>query len=165
VAVESDEADAGELAGRALAEVRRSLGELHESAAAGGASAGVAEWFPAETSTGLIERADRALLYGKQERDRGSVIAASELPRDYRPAQQARRRTQSATPKPQNPPATGWPARAGREQTERLRKAHAPAGAGEPARHPPGEHDRADGRSSTRRWRSCDGPSATTRAR
>ena len=122
VAVESDEADAEELAGRALEGVKRSLGELKESDAAGGASAGVAEWFPGETSTGLIERADRALLYGKQERDPGSVIAASDLPRDYRPVQEARRRTRTAATASAAAAPNGWPVRSGREQTDRLRK-------------------------------------------
>ena len=123
VAVESDEADARELSGRALAGVRRSLEDLQESRASGGASAGVAEWFPGEISTALIGRADRALLFGKQERDPGSVISASELPHDYRPVQQVRRRTQTTSP-PETAaaPAGSWPAGSGREQTDRLRK-------------------------------------------
>jgi len=120
VAVESDESEARELASRALAAVGAGLEGLHEGQAAGGASAGIAEWFPAETPTGLIERADRALLYGKQERDPGSVIVASDLPRDYRPAQ--RRRRTEAPPGTAGPAAGGWPTRAGREQTERLRR-------------------------------------------
>ncbi len=120
LAVESDEPEAVELAKRALAGVTRSLAELGEGRSAGGASAGVAEWVPGEVPTGLIERADRALLYGKQEREPGSVVATAELPREFRPVQM-RRREPTVVP----PPATvagSWPAGSGREQTERLRK-------------------------------------------
>ena len=120
LAVESDEAEAMELARRSLECVARSLEEMSEASTAGGASAGVAEWVPGEAATGLIERSDRALLYGKQERKAGSVVATSELPREFRPSALRRRE-----PAPGPPPATAagaWPAGAGREQTERLRK-------------------------------------------
>ena len=118
LAVESDELGATELAGRALTEVARSLQELQEGRTAGGASAGIAEWSPGETPTGLIERADRALMYGKRERESGGVIPASALPGDYRPAPA---RAQGPAPGT-TPPAGGWPARSEREQTERLGK-------------------------------------------
>ncbi len=118
VAVESDEQEARELAARALGDVSRSLEELRAGETAGGASAGIAEWSPGETPTGLIERADRALMYGKRERGSGSLIPVSDLPDEYRPVP-VPRRTQG--PVPSSAPSSGeWPARSGREQTERL---------------------------------------------
>ncbi|MBA2794405.1 MAG: GAF domain-containing protein, partial [Thermoleophilaceae bacterium] len=120
LAVESDEPHAVELSRRSLECVTRSLEELGEARSAGGASAGVAEWAPGESATGLIERSDRALLYGKQEREPGSVVATSELPREFRPSDLSRR---DPAPAPPSAAAAGnWPAGAGREQTERLRK-------------------------------------------
>ncbi len=120
VAVESDEREAGELAARALSGVSVSLEELEEGRTSGGASAGIAEWSPGETSTGLIERADRALMYGKQERGAGSLIATSDLPDEYRPAPP---RSRPHRPLPSSAPSPGgWPARSSREETERLGK-------------------------------------------
>jgi diguanylate cyclase (GGDEF)-like protein/putative nucleotidyltransferase with HDIG domain len=119
VTIDADQEVASEVAGRALAGVRRSLDELSEAPGASGASAGVAEWAPGEGSTSLIERADRALLYGKQEGVRGEVSSVDELPEDYRPGRSQRREqredeTVGATED------ESWPD-AGREQTERLR--------------------------------------------
>jgi diguanylate cyclase (GGDEF)-like protein len=119
LAVESDELEATELAGRAVTGVSRSLEDLQEGRAAGGASAGIAEWSPGEIPTGLIERADRALMYGKREHESGSVIASSTLPGDYRPAPA---RAQGPSHPGSAPSSGGWPARYGRAQTERLRR-------------------------------------------
>ncbi len=128
VTIDADEEEASEVAGRALDGVRRSLEELSAAPGATGASAGVAEWMAGENSTTLIEHADRALLYGKHEGDRGEVSTTTELPEDYRPGRVQRRRQDreeralEPTPEPA-PPADDaiWPDR-GREQTERLRK-------------------------------------------
>ena len=120
VAVESDELEATELAGRALSGVSHSLEELQEGRTAGGASAGIAEWSPGEPPTVLIERADRALMYGKHQRGHGSLIPASDLPDEYRPPP-TRRQVQDPVPSSASP-SGGWPARSGREQTERLGK-------------------------------------------
>ena len=127
VTIDADEEEASEVAGRALDGVRRSLEELSAAPGATGASAGVAEWAPGQSSTSLIERADRALLFGKQEGDRGEVSSTTELPEDYRPGRgrrrQDRREREEQTPAPAPAPedASLWPDR-GREQTERLRK-------------------------------------------
>ena len=83
VTIDADEEEASEVAGRALDGVRRSLDDLSAAPGATGASAGVAEWSPGQTSTQLIEAADRALLFGKQEGERGEVT--TQLPDDYRP--------------------------------------------------------------------------------
>jgi putative nucleotidyltransferase with HDIG domain len=112
------------VAGRALDGVRRSLEDLSAAPGATGASAGVAEWTPGENSTSLIERADRALLFGKQEGDRGEVSSTTELPEDYRPGRFRRREERPTAPQPAPVPGEAtpvWPDQ-GREQTERLRK-------------------------------------------
>jgi diguanylate cyclase (GGDEF)-like protein len=122
VTIEADEAEAGEVAARALEGVRASLSEM--SGAGEGASAGVGEWTPGQSSTELIEEADRALLFAKQEGRRGVVTAASELPEAFRPGRFKRRREEASAARPSAPAAGGeraWP-EAGREQTERLRK-------------------------------------------
>ncbi|MGI8750446.1 MAG: GAF domain-containing protein [Thermoleophilaceae bacterium] len=119
VTIHADEEEASVVAGRALAGVRRSLEELSEAPGASGASAGVAEWTPGESSTSLIDRADRALLYGKQEGERGQVSSVEELPEGYRPGRFRRREERPV--EPQRATADeAWPD-AGREQTERLR--------------------------------------------
>ena len=84
ISVEADEADAAEVAGRALERVNASVGELGMAdAAAGAATAGVAEWDGEEPATALIERADHALLYGKQAGRRGVVQRASQAAPDF----------------------------------------------------------------------------------
>jgi diguanylate cyclase (GGDEF)-like protein len=123
VTVEADEATATEVASRALDGVRRSLEELHDAPGATGASAGVAEWSEGVGSTELIERADRALLYGKQEGTRGAVSSIDELPEAFQPGrfqrhEQAHTEVQAVSA---DPDTADWPD-PGREQTERLRK-------------------------------------------
>lgn len=122
VTIDADEEEAREVADRSLEGVRRSLSELSEAPGASGASAGVAEWTPGEDSTSLIERADRALLFGKQEGTRGEVSGTSQLPEDYRPGRLRRREERSTELESRGAAsADGW-SDAGREQTERLRK-------------------------------------------
>jgi diguanylate cyclase (GGDEF)-like protein len=81
VCVDADEEAALEIAARAV----ERLGEAIEDLGSRGATAGVAQWDPSQTPTQLIEQADRALLYGKQERGRGTAQAASDLPEHFRP--------------------------------------------------------------------------------
>ena len=77
----------------------------------------MAEWSPGQASTGLIEAADRALLYGKQDGGRGAVTPAPDLPRAFRPGTASARR--STRPRPPRPrPVAGTAA----AQTERLRR-------------------------------------------
>ena len=117
VAIDADEREAIEVAtarSRASPRARR--------AARGRAAArppGVAEWQPGETADALIERADRALLFGKQQGRRGVAVLASELPDDFRSGRFSR----GAEPEPPRD-AERRPRRRdrSREQTERLRK-------------------------------------------
>ncbi len=90
---------------------------------AGGASAGVAERSSEETPTALIERADRALLYGKQEVGHGSVSRDSDAPEDFRPSGLRPRKVTGEAPVQQadEPSEAPWPGPS-RHQTERLRK-------------------------------------------
>ncbi len=115
VAVDADEREASEVAGRSLASIARSLSELDGLSRSGGASAGVAEWSPSDTPTALIERADRALLHGKQEGEPGAVTMATSLPEGFGP-EIARHRDPPPAPR-----ASDWPSPPARAQTERLR--------------------------------------------
>jgi diguanylate cyclase (GGDEF)-like protein len=118
VAVEASEEEAAELAARAVESITRSLEDLEERPAGAGATAGVAEWQAGETPAQLIERADQALLFGKQRSGRGCVVMASEMPAEFRPIRVTR-------PRPSSRAADGgdsaWPI-SPRDQTERLRK-------------------------------------------
>jgi diguanylate cyclase (GGDEF)-like protein len=80
VAIDSDEREAAEVASRAIESVTLAVSRLDRPDVSVGATAGVAESRAGEGPTGLIERADRALLYGKQHGGRGSALRASELP-------------------------------------------------------------------------------------
>jgi diguanylate cyclase (GGDEF)-like protein len=77
VAIEAGESDAREIATRAI---KRVVSELTDLEVASGATAGVAEWRPGDTSTDLIARADRALLHGKHQGRRGQALCASDVP-------------------------------------------------------------------------------------
>jgi diguanylate cyclase (GGDEF)-like protein len=117
VAVDADEREAAEVATRAIAGVKRAFGKLDYTDGEGGATAGVAEWHEGEGVTGLIERADRALRYGKQHGGRGSAVRSSELPALFLPAAQTR-----VEPSPDvDGDALAWSERA-RAQTAELRK-------------------------------------------
>ncbi len=126
VTIEADEREALEAASRAIEGVRRALADMSE-VGQGGASAGVAEWSPEESPTALIERADRALLYGKQEVGHGAVSTDSDAPGDFRPSG-LRPRTAPEAPEPvvetiieAAATTSAWPGPS-RDQTERLRK-------------------------------------------
>ena len=73
IAIEAGEDTAAELAERALETIRRELASLGTGDVTA-ATAGVAEWRPGDTPSTLIARADRALLGGKHEGGRGSVL-------------------------------------------------------------------------------------------
>ena len=124
VAVESDEKETAELARRALESVARSVGSLEHATASGSASAGIAEWAPGESATELIDRADRALMNGKQEGRAGGVIKASEVAE--RVGEQPKRTRPTTSPTAPNDPADAppaeWPVGPPHQQTERLRK-------------------------------------------
>ena len=85
IAVDADEATAAEVASRAVAGIARGLGELALAGAATAATAGVAEWEQDQSPTMLIARADRALLYGKQQGTRGTAVPASAVPDGFTP--------------------------------------------------------------------------------
>jgi diguanylate cyclase (GGDEF)-like protein len=96
VAVDADEAATLEIALRAVDRMREAIEDLGSS----GATAGVAQWDPSQTPTQLIEQADRALLFGKQERGRGSTQPASELPEHFRPGRFKRDQHEPAQEQP-----------------------------------------------------------------
>jgi PleD family two-component response regulator len=74
MAVDADERKAAEVTVRALDGVAQP------------ATAGVAQWRRGEKPAQLIERADRALLYAKQQGERGRAMPASLVPEDFQPA-------------------------------------------------------------------------------
>jgi diguanylate cyclase (GGDEF)-like protein len=117
VAVDADEREAAEVATRAIAGVEGAFWKLDYTDGEGGATAGVAEWHEGEGVTALIERADRALRYGKQHGGRGSAVCSSALPALFVPAAQARVEPSLDL----DSDALLWSERA-REQTAELRK-------------------------------------------
>ena len=119
VTVDSTEAGAAEVGARALQRVGSAIGELLPPGASA-ATAGVAEWTAGLSATELIARADRALLFAKQEGARGQAVPFSVVPDDFQPADLSRheRGLPQPPPMPTGDDATGWPD--GRD--ERLRK-------------------------------------------
>ena len=101
VCVDADEDAALEIAARAV----ERMGGAIEDLGSHGATAGAAQWDPSQTPTQLIEQADRALLYGKQERGRGTAQPASELPEHFRPGRF--KRDSDAPAPPESPRWTG----------------------------------------------------------
>jgi diguanylate cyclase (GGDEF)-like protein len=112
LAIDSDEAEAEEIARRALdrlAETLEASEHGHEIGGSGRATAGVAEWDDSLTPVELLERADRALLYGKGEA-LAAVVAASTVPEGFQPGRfrrpwRPRLRTRSAL----RPVSPEWP--------------------------------------------------------
>ncbi len=91
VTIDADEEEAAEVAGRALDGVapvagrpERRAGRHRRQRRRGRVAA------RARAATELIEAADRALLYGKQEGERGEVT--TRLPEGYRPGRSGRKR-------------------------------------------------------------------------
>ena len=116
VAIDAGELEAAEVSDRAIEGITRAVAGVDRSVKAPAATAGVAEWQAGESTTALISRADRALLYGKQQGRRGVAVRSSELPADFMPAATGREPVFST----EGTDGT-WTDRA-REQTERLRK-------------------------------------------
>jgi diguanylate cyclase (GGDEF)-like protein len=86
VAIGAGEAEAVDVTGRAIEAVVHGLAAGDLPGRAVGATAGVAEWDGEESQTGLIERADTALLYAKCHDARGRAMRASEVPAQVLPA-------------------------------------------------------------------------------
>jgi diguanylate cyclase (GGDEF)-like protein len=84
VCADTDEHNAAVIATRAIKGLRDTLADLEEVEGTG-ATAGIARWIPGQTATALLEEADRALLFGKQEQRRGEVILSSEVSPSFRP--------------------------------------------------------------------------------
>ena len=99
IAVEADEASAREIAGRALDCVSDAIVDLLPDGATAG-TAGVAEWSQDVNSTELIARADRALLYAKQDGTRGAPMTFSSVPAHFRPGRFARHERHLPEPPP-----------------------------------------------------------------
>jgi len=74
IAIDADEDAAAEAMARALEAIGAALGKLGVGSRA---TAGVAEWVADESSTMLIDRADRSLLEGKHALGKGGVVRAS----------------------------------------------------------------------------------------
>ena len=74
IAIDANEVVATEVMERALDAIGRALERLGVSSRA---TAGVAEWAAEESSTMLIDRADRSLLEGKHREGKGGVVRAS----------------------------------------------------------------------------------------
>ncbi|UTI64022.1 GAF domain-containing protein [Paraconexibacter antarcticus] len=78
----ADEPAALEVAHRALDRVEAGVRSLTGTRGTA-ATAGVAQLRPGQPVLGLLDDADRALLYGKQELDRGVAVRASDLPASW----------------------------------------------------------------------------------
>ncbi|MFL5904750.1 MAG: diguanylate cyclase domain-containing protein, partial [Solirubrobacteraceae bacterium] len=83
VCSDADEEDAAEVATRAMERVGEVLADLPEAFGTG-STAGVARWTDTSSPSDLLEQADRALLYGKQQGHRHEVVLASDLPETFR---------------------------------------------------------------------------------
>jgi diguanylate cyclase (GGDEF)-like protein len=95
VCADTDENAAAIISVRAIERLAHLLSEL-DGAEGTGATAGIARWIPGQDATGLLDEADRALLYGKQQDRRGETILASELPSGFRPVRFNRAEAASA---------------------------------------------------------------------
>ena len=84
VCSDAAEEDAAEVATRAMQRLAEALADMPEAVGTG-ATAGVAAWREGQVGTDLLEDADRALLYGKQQGHRREVLLASDLPETFRP--------------------------------------------------------------------------------
>jgi diguanylate cyclase (GGDEF)-like protein len=119
VVPEAGEAEACEVAHRALERLAAGIGELMPPNATVG-TAGVAEWSPGVSAVELVARADRALLHAKQEGGRGSALAFSAVPDHFRPGRFARHERGLPEPPPMaGAPDRDWP---GSQLDDRLRK-------------------------------------------
>jgi diguanylate cyclase (GGDEF)-like protein len=118
LAVDADERGAMEIAERALDRLSAAIEDLGSERA----TAGVAQWDPSQTPPQLVEQADRALLFGKQEGQRGSVQPASELPDRFRPGRFRRPGDEGPAPEP-GESRPEWPPTAPRNtESDRLQQ-------------------------------------------
>jgi diguanylate cyclase (GGDEF)-like protein len=118
LAVDADERGAIEIAARALDRLSAAIEDLGSERA----TAGVAQWDASQTPTQLIEQADRALLFGKQEGERGAVQPASDLPDLFRPGRFRRPEDAGPAPEPLEAPPQ-WPPAAPRStESDRLQQ-------------------------------------------
>jgi diguanylate cyclase (GGDEF)-like protein len=115
---ETDEADAAEIARRALERLAEGIGELLPPGGTAG-TAGVAEWTPGLTAVELVARADRALLHAKQEGSRGQAFPFSTVPDHFRPGRFARHDRGLPEPPPMLAAERDFPER---QLDDRLRK-------------------------------------------
>ncbi len=118
IAVEADEDAATEIGRRALARIDDAIREFLPPGGTPG-TVGVAQWGPGVTATELISRADRALMFAKQEGARGQVIPFSEVADHFRPGRFARTDRSAADEPAGIAPERDWP---GQRLDERLRK-------------------------------------------
>ncbi len=118
LAVGADEETATEMALRALERLGSAIEELLPAGGTAG-TAGVAEWSPGVSATELVARADRALLYAKQEGQRGGAHTFGGVPDHFRPGRFAREDRGLPEPPPMPPPKRDWPEE---RLDERLRK-------------------------------------------
>ncbi|MEA2171822.1 MAG: hypothetical protein QOF76_5122, partial [Solirubrobacteraceae bacterium] len=120
VAVDADEETATDMAHRALERMGEAMSELLPAGGTPG-TAGVAQWSAGVSAPELIARADRALLYAKQEGYRGGAHTFSSVPDHFRPGRFARgdRGMPEPPPMPAVPTARDWPEA---NVDERLRK-------------------------------------------
>lgn len=121
VCADTDEHGAAEIAARAIERLQATLADL-DGAGATGATAGIARWVPGQDATGLLEEADRALLYGKQQGERGGAILASEIPAGFRPGRFRRAEAAAALHAAGAARSLDADALHGRRQAERLQK-------------------------------------------
>ncbi len=119
IAADATEASVADLARRALARISAAIAASDGGRPATRATAGVAEWAPGMTVVDLIQQADQALLLGKLDGRKGTVIPASTTPPpDDAPLPLAARAERPAAALPGADP---WPAAEAR-QAERLRR-------------------------------------------
>jgi diguanylate cyclase (GGDEF)-like protein len=117
LSVDADEAAACEIAARAIERVAESFADLGDPDVRTVASAGVAQWEQSFSPAQLVEQADRALLYGKQEGPRGRVVPASVIPDLFHPGRFSRQTATRAVE-----PIDQW--RAAGAEPERLARRH-----------------------------------------
>ena len=116
VCSDADEDEAAEVATRAMHRLDDVLADLPEAVGTG-STAGVARWAEVQSPTELLEQADRALLFGKQQGHRHEVVLASELPETFRPGRFRRAGESRASAEPLAPAAAH-----AHRQAERLQK-------------------------------------------
>src|SRR5205823_3041206 len=121
VAIDAGEELATEIGRRALERIAEAVAELGDKAEGAAATAGVAEWSPEIAPLELVRLADRALLYGKQEGIRGTVVLGSSVPPDFLIGRTIAGGREEPAAEAHGPGPAPWPAAVQRE-TEPLRK-------------------------------------------